>query len=64
MKMTQKVQKVTKDQLVYCQTYSRGYERIMFEQMSEYLEGFFIKYQCGFRKGFTAQHWPVSMLEK
>ena len=33
--------------------------------MSEYCENsFFSKYQCGFRKGFSAQHWVVSMLEK
>ena len=33
--------------------------------MSEYFESsFFSKYQCGFRKGFSAQHCLVSMLEK
>ena len=37
----------------------------MFKQMSEYFESsFFSKYQCGFRKGFSAQHCLVSMLEK
>ena len=37
----------------------------MFKQMSEYFENsFFSKYQCGFRKGFSAQHCIVSMLEK
>ena len=36
---------------------SKLYERIMFKQMSEYFENsFFSKYQCGFRKGFSAQH--------
>ena len=41
------------------------YERIMFKQMSEYFESSFSsKYQCGFRKGFSAQHCLVSMLEK
>ena len=44
---------------------SKLYERIMFKQMSEYFENsFFSKYQCGFRKGFSAQHCLVSMLEK
>ena len=39
--------------------------KIMFKQMSEYFESsFFSKYQCGFRKGFSAQHYLVSMLEK
>ena len=44
---------------------SKLHERIMFKQMSEYFENsFFSKYQCGFRKGFSAQHCLVSMLEK
>ena len=33
--------------------------------MSEYLESFFFfKYQCGFRKGFSAQHCLALMLKK
>ena len=37
----------------------------MFNQMSEYFENsFFSKYQCAFRKGFSAQHCLVSKLEK
>ena len=44
---------------------SKVYERIMFKQMSEFFESsFFYKYQCGFRKGFSAKHCLVSMLEK
>ena len=44
---------------------SNLYERIMFKKMSEYFESsFFSKYQCGFRKGFSAQHYLVLMLEK
>ena len=44
---------------------SKLYERIMFNQMSEYFENsFFSKYQCAFRKGFSAQHCLVSKLEK
>ena len=37
----------------------------MFKQMPEYFESFFFsKYQCGFRKGFSAQHYLVSILEQ
>ena len=37
----------------------------MFKQMSEYFQSsFFSKYQCGFRKSFSAQHCLVSLLEK
>ena len=32
--------------------------------MSEYFESFLSKYQCGFRKGYSAQHCLLSMLEK
>ena len=41
------------------------YERIMFKQMPEFFESyFFSKYQCGFRKSFSAHNFLVSMLEK
>ena len=40
------------------------YERFFFKQISEYFEQFLSKYQCGFRKGFSAQHSLLSMLEK
>ena len=44
---------------------SKVHERIMFKQMSEFFESsFFSKYQCGFRKGLSAQHCLVSMLKK
>ena len=44
---------------------SKVYERIMFKQTSEFFESSFSsKYQCGFKKGFSAQHCLVSMLEK
>ena len=36
----------------------------MSKQMSEYFEFFLSKYQCGFRKGYSAQHCLLSMLEK
>ena len=44
---------------------SKLWLKIMFKQMSEYFESsFFSKYQCGFRKGFSVQHYLVSMLQK
>ena len=44
---------------------SRVNETITFKQMLEFFESsFFSKCQCGFRKGFSAQHCLVSMLEK
>ena len=32
--------------------------------MSEYFDSFLSKYHCGFRRGFSAQHCLLSMLEK
>ena len=40
------------------------YERFMQNQMYPYLNQIFSKYQCGFRKGYNAQHCLVAMIEK
>ena len=36
----------------------------MFKQISEYFEPILSKLQCGFRKGLSAQHFLLAMLEK
>ena len=43
---------------------SKIFERIMFRQISNYMDSFFFKYQCGFRKGYSTQQCFLSMLEK
>ena len=43
---------------------SKIYERCLYNQMQTYLDNLLSKYQCGFRKGFNAQHCLVSMIEK
>ena len=43
---------------------SKIYERLMFKQKSEYFESILSKFQCSFRKGFSAQHFLLAMLEK
>ena len=43
---------------------SKILERIIFRQISNYMESFLSRYQCGFRKGFSTQHSPLFMLEK
>ena len=40
------------------------FERIIFRQISNYMESFLSKYQCRFRKGFSTQHCLLFMLEK
>ena len=36
----------------------------MFDQISPYFDSVFSKFQCGFRKGFNAQHCLLTMVEK
>ena len=43
---------------------SKVYERCMYEQMYTYFDQILSKYQCGFRKGFNAQHCLLAMIEK
>ena len=43
---------------------SKIYERFKFKQMSENFEFILLKYQCGFRKGFSPQHCLLAMPEK
>ena len=43
---------------------SKIYQRLMFKQISEYFEPILSKFQCGFRKGYSAQHCLLAMLEK
>ena len=43
---------------------SKIFEKCMFEQMSQFFENIFSKYQCGFRKGFSTQQCLLAMLEK
>ena len=43
---------------------SKIYERCLYNQMQTYLDILLSKYQCGFRKGFNAQHCLVNMMEE
>ena len=43
---------------------SKVYERIMFKQIREYMDPFFSKFQCGFRKGFSTQQCLIAFIEK
>ena len=43
---------------------SKIYERFMQNQMYPHLNQIFSKYQCGFRKGYNAQHCLMAMIEK
>ena len=43
---------------------SKIYEKCIHEQLFSYFETILSKYQCGFRKGYSAQHCLIVMLEK
>ena len=43
---------------------SKIYERLLYDQMYSYIDTFFVQYQCGFRKGYNAQHCLLVMIEK
>ena len=43
---------------------SKIYENCLYNQMQTYFDNLLSKYQCGFCKGFNAQHCLVSMIEK
>ena len=43
---------------------SKIYERCLYNQMQTYFDNLLSKYQCGFCKGFNAEHCLVSMIEK
>ena len=43
---------------------SKAYERCIYDQMEAYFETILSPNQCGFRKGFSAQHCLISLIEK
>lgn len=43
---------------------SKIYERCIYSQMADFFEKILSKYQCGFRKGLSAQHCLLLMIEK
>ena len=42
---------------------SKVYERCIYEQLQSYFEKILSPYQCGFRKGFNAQHCLIALIE-
>ena len=43
---------------------SKIHERLLHDQIYTYFSNFFSKYQCDFRKGYSAQHCLLAMTEK
>ena len=43
---------------------SKIYERLIYNQLSKFFENILSKFQCGFRKGFSAQDCWLVMIEK
>ena len=62
-----KDEKTSKDNnrpVIILSNISKIYERLISKQISEYFESILYKFQCGFRKGFSAQHCLLAMLGK
>ena len=45
-------------------TVSKLFERLMLNDIDEYMSKFLSQYLCGFRKGFSTQHCLIAMFEK
>ena len=43
---------------------SRIYERCLYDQIQVFFESILSKYQCGFRRGYNAQHCLIILIEK
>ena len=43
---------------------SKVYEKIMFKQIVEFMDPYFSKFQCGFRKGYSTQQCLIAFIEK
>ena len=43
---------------------SKIFECCMYDQLKDHFDKLLPKYQCGFRKGFSAQHFLLAMIEK
>ena len=43
---------------------SKVHERVMFKQIGEFMENYFSKFQCRFRKGYSTQQCLLALIEK
>ena len=63
-KKNSKLSKENYRPIILLQNISKVYERCLHDQMSEFFDNIFSKYQCGFRKGYSAQHCLLVMIEE
>ena len=43
---------------------SNAFPKCIYNQLSVFFDKVFLKYHCGFRKGFSAQHCVIKLLEQ
>ena len=43
---------------------SKVFERVMFKQIGDFMENYFSKFQCGFRKSYSTQQCLIALIEK
>ena len=63
-KKERKTEKSNYRQISILLNLSKIYERLLYDQMYTYFDKCFVKHQCGFRKGYDAQHSLLVMIEK
>ena len=56
--------KATIDSSVFCQTCLKFLKKCINNQVPVFFDKVFPKYQRGFRKGFSAQHFLIKLLEQ
>ena len=44
--------------------YSKVYEKLIYNQLYQYFENILFPSQCGFRKGYSTQHFLLLLIEK
>ena len=43
---------------------SKVYEKVKFKQIGDFMENYFSKFQCGFKKSYNTQHCLIALIEK
>ena len=43
---------------------SKIYERCLYDQIEFFFDSILSKYQCEFRRGYNAQHYLITLIEK
>ena len=62
-KKAERLRKINDRPVSILPTFSKVYEKLLYQQIYKYFNGIFSKYLCGFRKDHSTQHCLLFMLE-